>query len=95
VGAPNPVIPSAAIEDSDPVGRNLSSLFGGWPRLNVRAGPECPIALLHDNLQKWYPLPVRRQEAGKNPQEWATRQERPAITVLEQAEVLAANWPVT
>jgi hypothetical protein len=33
-----------------------------------------PIALLHDDLQKWYPLPVRRQKEGNNPEEWVTRQ---------------------
>jgi len=32
-----------------------------------------PTALLHDDLQQWYPLPVRRQEDGKNPEELATR----------------------
>jgi len=32
-----------------------------------------PIALLHDNLQQWYPLPVRRQEDGQNPEELVTR----------------------
>jgi hypothetical protein len=31
------------------------------------------VALLRDNLQQWYPLPVRRQEERTNPQEWATR----------------------
>jgi len=47
--------------------------FGAWPSFNDRAGPAAPVALLRDDLQKRYPLPVRRQEDGQNPEELVTR----------------------
>lgn len=37
--------------------------------LNARAGSARPIPLLPDDLQQWYPLPVRRKEEVQTSQE--------------------------